>query len=323
VALVVGTSAVWRLSGGTMFTIATPSMCPALCVGSLVLDRPLSGPVLVGAVITFRPPGSSTVYTHRVAEVLPGGALRTRGDAVGRLDPWTVPRHRVIGVAVASVAGLGWLWRATPLMAGALAVALVARRWVDVRDRVDVDVAGMTLAVALPTLVLRPFVRLAVIAARSRLRGGLVMRVVNTGLFPVRYRTAGSATSGVVAAGHLRTLVAHGHGGPVALHAAPSLPLWGWAATVGVVLLPLVALAIRRPVGATAPRRPARATKGLHPGRPGTVARREVGPTPVGRGGGRPGRRRRRPGPALSHQPFSDGPVAAGPEGAGGADRRP
>jgi hypothetical protein len=320
VTLVVGASIGWRLAGGGVLTIATPSMCPALCVGTLVLDRPLSGPVVAGDVVTFRPPGIATVYTHRVAEVMPGGALKTRGDAVGRLDPWTVPRNRVIGVVVASVRGLGWLWRATPLVAAAVAVTFVARRWVDERDRADVDVAGATLAAVLPTLVFRPFVRTAVIAVRAVRRGRFVMGVVNTGLFSVRYRTAGTRASGVVAPGHLATVVAPAHGGPITLHAAPSLPLWGWVATVVVVLMPLIGLAIRRTVTAAAsrrPRAPALVERDGSQGIIGTVAHREVGPAPVA-GGGRPGRRRRRPGPALSDQPLSDRPVAAGAEGAAG-----
>jgi hypothetical protein len=103
-------------------------MCPDLCVGTLVLDRPLTGPVRPGMVVTFSPPGTPTVYTHPVVRVLPDGSARTAGDALGMLDPWTVPRARVIGRVVANVRGLGWLWRSLPSMAAALACLRLGRR---------------------------------------------------------------------------------------------------------------------------------------------------------------------------------------------------
>ena len=33
----------WNLSGGRFLIMETPSMCPNVCVGSLVADRPLEG----------------------------------------------------------------------------------------------------------------------------------------------------------------------------------------------------------------------------------------------------------------------------------------
>lgn len=269
VALVVTGSLAWRLSGGTLFTVATPSMCPDLCVGTLVLDRPLAGPLEPGAVVSFRPPGTSTVYTHRVARVLRDGALRTEGDATHLLDPWTVPRRRVIGVVVASVAGLGWLWRSTPWVAAVWASTLLFRGWVRPEERGDVDTVGAALAVAVPALVMRPFLRSAVVAWRAR-GDSVVMTVVNTGLVPVRYRAAGAAATRPVAPGDLRSLHAlAGHGAAVSVHVSPALGPLGWAATAFVVLLPLLALAVRalagRVAGGAAPIGIVRACRGWAP----------------------------------------------------------
>jgi hypothetical protein len=251
VAVVVGASIGWRLSGGSLFTIATPSMCPDLCVGTLVLDRPHPGPLAPGLVVTFRPPGTRTVYTHRVARVLPDGAVLTRGDAIGRADPWTVPRSRVIGVVVANVRGLGWLWRSVPWMAAVLAIALVVRRWVDPDRRPGIDTVGATLALALPTLLLRPFIRTAVVALRPRPAGGIVMRVVNTGLLALRYGITGAGVAGPVAPGHLVTVATtRSHGTAIALHAVASLPTLGWAAVIAIVLSPVLGLAVRLVTGA-------------------------------------------------------------------------
>ena len=150
-------SLAWRLSGGGEYTIATASMCPDLCVGTLVLDRPLVGPARPGMVVTFRPPGTTTVYTHRIVKVLPDGSFKTAGDALGKVDPWTVPRERVIGRVVAHVRGMGWLWQCLPEMTAALACYLVARRSVRrwVRPHTDVLFGAAVLA-AVPTLTMKP-----------------------------------------------------------------------------------------------------------------------------------------------------------------------
>ena len=54
--------------------MATPSMCPAVCVGSLVADQPLNGPLHTGELITFHPPGSmETLHPQGVGDLLATG----------------------------------------------------------------------------------------------------------------------------------------------------------------------------------------------------------------------------------------------------------
>ncbi len=204
VALGVVASVGWRFTGGSLFTIATPSMCPDLCVGTLVLDQPVHGPVHVGEVVTFRPPGTTTVYTHRVVEVRAGGSFKTAGDALGTVDPWTVPPKNVIGHVVFNVRGLGWLWRSLPWMAAALACMVIARRSIPIRYRKQGDLLFTTLLVVAPILVMRPLIRASVIAWHVS-HGAVVMTVVNDGLLPAQFRVTGAATVSHVVPGQIVT----------------------------------------------------------------------------------------------------------------------
>ena len=72
--------------------MATPSMCPAVCVGSLVADQPLNGALHTGELISFHPPGSMEIYTHKVSAILRNGMIQTRGIANPTHDPWLITR---------------------------------------------------------------------------------------------------------------------------------------------------------------------------------------------------------------------------------------
>ena len=65
----------WIASGGSLYRVDSTSMCPQVCVGSLVIDRPLAtGAVLhKGDTVTFIPPGFTVEYTHRVVKVFANG----------------------------------------------------------------------------------------------------------------------------------------------------------------------------------------------------------------------------------------------------------
>ncbi|GEM_PF-2318829 len=236
-ALAVAAAVAWRLAGGSAFVVATPSMCPARCVGSLVLERPLTTPARPGMVVSFRPPGIAAVYTHRVVAVLADGRLRTAGEVLGRADPWTVPRQRVLGRVVATIAGLGWLWRCLPAMAAALALYLLARSALQRRLRPHADRLFVVVLVAVPVAVLDPFVQAEVVAVRLLPRGA-ALRVLNTGLLAARLRL-GSARPATVAPGHLIELTTHAprawlSGGPTAPAVAAGV---GGCALAAVALL--------------------------------------------------------------------------------------
>ena len=236
----------WRLSGGSLYTIATPSMCPDLCVGTLVLDQPLQGPVHVGEVVTFHPPGTATVYTHRVVQVLANGSFKTAGDALGKVDPWTVPVDNVIGRVVYNVRGLGWLWRSLPWMAAALACILIIRRSIAEQIRKQYDLLFTTLLVVVPILVMRPLLRMSIITWHVRHGGAVVMRVVNDGLLPTQVRSTGGQTVSHLAPGQIVTITANpAPGGVVSVRQLVSFSWWQWALLAAVVLAPMVGLAAR------------------------------------------------------------------------------
>jgi signal peptidase I len=220
-------SLVWRLSGGGAFTIATASMCPDMCVGTLVLDRPLVGRAKPGMVVTFRPPGTTTVYTHRIVKVLADGSFETAGDALKKVDPWTVPPDRVIGRVVAHLPGAGWLWRCLPEMTAALACYLVARRSMRRFVRHHTDVLFLAVMFAVPVLTMRPLLRTSVIAAGHR-GATVVVRVANAGLLPARFTVSGGTVAPHVPAGHLATLVTHASS-PLSLTETVSFSPWQWA----------------------------------------------------------------------------------------------
>ena len=233
----------WRLSGGGEFTIATASMCPDMCVGTLVLDRPLVGPPRPGMVVTFRPPGTTTVYTHRIVRVLPDGDFETAGDALRKVDPWTVPPDRVIGRVVAHVRGLGWLWQCLPAMTAAFACYLMARRSMRRWVRSHFDVLFLAVMLAVPTLTLRPFLRASVIAA-GRSGATVVVHVANTGLLPVQLSVSGGTTLPHVSPGQVTRLVTHAPS-PLSLTETVSFSPWQWVLAALVIALPVLLLAFR------------------------------------------------------------------------------
>jgi signal peptidase I len=73
--------------------VLSDSMAPGMPAGALAVSVPVpAGEVHVGDVVTLRAPvGAHEVVTHRVIEVVEGGAhpvVRTRGDANEAADPW-------------------------------------------------------------------------------------------------------------------------------------------------------------------------------------------------------------------------------------------
>jgi signal peptidase len=75
-------------------TVLSGSMGPGMPVGAVAFLVPVNpAAVKVGDVITFQAPiADHPVVTHRVVEILEGGAhpvLRTKGDANASADPWT------------------------------------------------------------------------------------------------------------------------------------------------------------------------------------------------------------------------------------------
>jgi hypothetical protein len=244
-AIVLAVAAVlgWGLAGGKLVVMQTQSMCPAVCVGSLVGDRPLRGPVHAGELVTFHPPDSSSeTYTHEIWHIFANGMVQTKGVANPVPDPWLITRSDIVGRVVFSVWGLGWLFDALPLLAVGVMAWLLARPWVAARSRRAWDRVWMTVLIVLPVCVLRPLVRAAVVSitADPTHRGWARATVVNTGILPVSFHTAGGQVTGYVRS----TALAHLPGplsakGSLALYETVSLYWWGWVVLVALVVSPL------------------------------------------------------------------------------------
>ena len=142
----IGVAAWWVLSGGRWYIVRTPSMGTAAPVGTLLWVEPTAAKDLhVGDVVTFRPPGLGSTYSHRIYSITADGALHTKGDANAGPDTWTLRPSDVVGRVAARWWGIGWLIRATPVLAigGLLLYALV--RWATpARLRVSAAVVGVS-----------------------------------------------------------------------------------------------------------------------------------------------------------------------------------
>ncbi len=99
--------------GVRFVTLDSGSMGPTIPQGSLVIITPTEpADIHVGDVISYRPPGSATVVTHRVASIVGEGerlSFRTRGDANENVDGYLVPADRLVGR----------VWKQAPLLGAA------------------------------------------------------------------------------------------------------------------------------------------------------------------------------------------------------------
>lgn len=237
--------AVFLLSGYRVFAVTTPSMGTTLPVGSLVVVHPQPA-YDVGDITTFRV--DDRTYTHRVVAQA-AERLTTKGDLNGSVDGWRVPTDDVIGSVVWSSKGLGWVLRALPwLLLGGVIVEVLARSR---RDKPvwkpAVRLGGGSLVVALVSLWLRPWTNMQLLGYRpADSREGVLMHVVNTGLFPM---SAGPhrLSSGQDAVTQVTTTNASGH---YVINPLPALEWWQQALVIVVCLVPLLAALLIRPAAA-------------------------------------------------------------------------
>lgn len=231
----------WRMSGGSLFFMETPSMCPTICVGSLVVDRPFAPPVRVGELITFHPPGlESETYTHQVVRLLPNGAIKTKGLGNRATDPWLLTDNDIVGEGAFSIRGAGWILKALPLALLVVGCWLLGRPLIRRKFKPAWDVACMTVLLILPTLMLRPLVR-AVVTETTVDKAHPVwqaLTVVNTGLLPASFRDDGGSHV-LVDPGSQATLSGATFHGHALVSEVVMLPWWGWLAVGLAVSSPL------------------------------------------------------------------------------------
>ena len=95
----------WNLSGGHLLVMETPSMCPRVCVGALVAEHPLHGPLRVGELISFHVPNNNTDLHPRCFAHL---SQRSHPDAgCGEPRPRPVAHHEIRHRREGGLHGLG------------------------------------------------------------------------------------------------------------------------------------------------------------------------------------------------------------------------
>ncbi|MGA2432316.1 MAG: S26 family signal peptidase [Acidimicrobiales bacterium] len=250
IALAVLAQVGWIISGGSLYRINSPSMCPQVCVGALVIDRPLAAGATLhkGETVTFIPPGFSVPYTHRVVKVFANGTFQTKADAANIVDPWLVSPSELKGVTVATVWGLGWLSSALPFLAAGMSVILLLRRSFDVRIRRAFDRLMVVIMVVVPVWLLKPLIRAMVVQTTSLKNNVERLTIVNTGLLPSQFRASEGQFKDFVASGQRITLTGRiGTNGQVAVKQFVSFHWLGWTIVALVIASPLLIFLIQLP----------------------------------------------------------------------------
>ena len=253
----------WSATGGSFYAVKTASMGTAAPVGSLVIDRPAKQ-LHIGELITFRLPGSGRVFTHRIYAIRPDGRIRTKGDVNDAPDGWIVDRREILGRVVATVRYLGWVLRATPILALGLILVWLLTRWLVVPAwRATMRASGVVLVAVIATTVLNPLTGWAIISFKPG-QNGAGGSVVSTGVLPLRV-TAVGGVSQTVDDGEIARVATHkiGPKNQYQLRVEPDWQWWWMGPMALLVLLPgFLTLAVdeRRLVAERAPApRPKRA----------------------------------------------------------------
>ena len=235
----------WMLGGGRMLVMRTPSMGTTAPTGSMVLTRKLGSEQLHrGMLIAFRVPNTGEVYMHRIARIEPSGLIRTRGDLDSADDGWVLTRSAIVGVPVMIVPVLGWLLLAAPWAIGVLVVGFGVARLLPRRLRAPLRSATVGGAIALPLLILRPFVRVSLVSA-GQSHGQFFAHLVNGGLMPLN--VALRSTHALLAPGHAVTITAAAAGKTLAhLTAHPALSVGDWTLFALFALVPALGAGVSR-----------------------------------------------------------------------------
>ncbi len=237
----------WTIGGGMLLRETGTAMCPEVCVGSLVIDRPLAAhsDVRRGETVSIVEPGTRSLVTRRVVDVFANGTFEVKADSSHTREPWVLSPADVKGVSVATVWGLGWLGTALAFMAVGAALLLLVRRHIDTNVRRVFDRLFFVVLVALPLWVMNPLIRSSVVKTRSLGAHLARLELVNTGLLPAQFTASGGQFKDFIAPG--RDVALSGRVQPdglVSFSQFVSFRWWGWAIVLVVILVPL-ALVVR------------------------------------------------------------------------------
>ncbi|MFW6869188.1 hypothetical protein ACOACQ_17485 [Nocardioides sp. CPCC 206347] len=228
----------WRIDGGRWVHVESPSMGTAAPVGSLLWIAPVDTATLEeGDFITFHPPGSDALYSHRVLATYDDGSFTTKGDIPGP-DPWRLTAADVVGEVRMTWRGVGWLVVSAPVLLGGLAVVVVARAAVGPTWRLPVTMMLASTVLSIAVAVYQPLIGAQRIAFAP---DGTAARAtyVGTGLLPVRLSTHGGE-SAPLSAGEVGTVVVRDpdEDGMLEVTIEPAVPTWWWAVLVLGCLTP-------------------------------------------------------------------------------------
>jgi hypothetical protein len=224
--------------------MGTASMCPSICVGALVADQPVHGPVHVGELVSFHPtPTSNEIYTHEIVKILPNGSIETRGLANAKPDPWLITPKSITGRVIFSVWELGWVFTIAPFLAVGAALWAFSCLFISRRSRRALTRLWLAALVVIPLWMVRPLVRGEMLASGQYKahHGWLQEKLLNTGILPVNFRAlGGQAVSHVPSTATRQIAGPMNHHGLLTIYESVSLDWWGWIIVAFVCLAPLL-----------------------------------------------------------------------------------
>lgn len=224
--------------GVRAFYVSSPSMGAAAPVGSLVITQHAGSPER-GQLISFHPPGSGRVDTHRVVHVDDTGGISTKGDLNGTADPWTLHSADLVGTVIAVVPAGGYALRVIGFTAIAVLLGLLSspRRDSRVLGRARVVVCG-AVGAAVGIAIVRPFGGFVLLEA-STASTRTTMSVVSTSVLTELVHGPGTTTA-VMGYGHPGTLTAAAHPAGITLTSQLAPTIGEWVLALAVCLTPLV-----------------------------------------------------------------------------------
>lgn len=231
--------------GYRYFFVETPSMGTAAPVGSLVVSKDKSQYSKDDIVAFHR---SGNIYVHRIVKQNADGSFTTKGDLNAFEDSTPLYHGNIIGSSVFIGKHLGWVWRGLPMfIIGMIIVYLISIiKRIDEPWRWPIRTVGYSIVVTVITFFLNPWMGAQMLGYLPSANGnGVDMRIVNTGIFPIRDEKGGRFYSGedrIIHVEHLDGL------GRYFYVPKPSLGFWGIVFLAIWCLIPLfVALVVHIP----------------------------------------------------------------------------
>jgi signal peptidase I len=235
----------WRLTGGNLYFVSTPSMGTTAPVGSLVVSVPVNSktPLKKGDIILYRIAHSNAVFVHRIYQVLPNGDFRTKGDLEALADPLVINRSEVVGISVEIIPALGWVYRLSGYLLGVASCTILLSFALNKFWRHVIYVMTPALFIVVPLVLFHPLVS-ATVLETDYFDNQVHIYLVDTAILPVTYHvyrakvTSGSPGQEVIITAPAKGPDAIGHVIPIGVRA--KLYWWEYLILITVSLVPVV-----------------------------------------------------------------------------------